>query len=180
MRWRVGRKREERSEKSQREKRQEGGSGEKSKRGREKEREREIKEGEEEGDRGSGRKRGSRWREGDGTWERENISQRASRCECVGSDQQHIRLHRGPRREVSWLQMPFAKTDVWCLTQPNSCIWPAGQGSESSRGGSGDGGCLLTPKLYVMFCFKFSKFSERWNSQGVIWWCKNWHLATDP
>lgn len=44
--------------------------------------------------------------------ERENISQRASRCECVGSEQQHIRLHRGPQREASWLSMPSAKTDI--------------------------------------------------------------------
>lgn len=72
------------------------------------------------------------------TAERENISRRASWCECVGSEQQHIRLHRGPWIEASWLTMPSTKTDVWFLTQLNSWIRPAGQGFESNRRGSGD------------------------------------------
>lgn len=102
--------------------------------------------------------------------ERENISQRASRCECVGSEQQHIRLHRGSQRDASWLRMPSAKTDIWFLTQPNSCIWPSGRGSESNQRGSGDGGCLLTPQLYVMYCFSCPSSKKRCKLQGVIWW----------
>lgn len=154
--WEGGRKKERKVIGRER---QEGESGRKSKRGRKRERSRGERGVEPAKDKWYVRKQ-----------QREKTSLRASRRERVGSDQQHIRLHRGPWREASWLKMPSAKTDVWFLTQPNSFIWPAGQDSESSQRGPGDRGCLFTPKLYVMYRFRCPSSKKRCKLQGVIWW----------
>lgn len=63
-------------------------------------------------------------------------------------------VHQAPQGTV---ERSFLAADAFRKNRsliPNSCIRPVGQGSESIQAGSGDGGCLLTPKLYVIYCFR--------------------------